>query len=75
MQPEHPPSTYSLRDFIRTECGEQVTGMPVGMLIRECYRELLLQARAPAPERLSPNLIQQRLREIAHDFMRTGRDA
>ncbi|HAK95210.1 MAG TPA: hypothetical protein DCM87_09460 [Planctomycetes bacterium] len=75
MQPEHPPSTYSLRDFLRAECGEHVEGVPVGTLIRECYRELLLQADTATHGSLPPSLIQQRLREIAHGFLHAGRHA
>ncbi len=75
MQSEHPPSMYGLREFLCTECGEHVRGVPVGALIRECYRQLLLQAHATPQDHVPPSLIQQRQREIAHEFLQSERRA
>jgi hypothetical protein len=70
MQSQNRANVCGLRDFlISTECSQYTRGMPLGTLIRECYREFLRQAHADPSRRLPPTLVQERLRQIANDFL------
>lgn len=69
MRSQNPANLYGLRDFLSTEYANHTDGVTLGTLIRDCYREFLLQAHADPSRQLPPNLVQERLRQIASDFL------
>jgi hypothetical protein len=69
MRSQNQANPNGLRDFLSAEYGRDMQGVPLSSLIRECYREFLLQAHADPAYRLPHSLVQQRLRQIAHDFL------
>jgi hypothetical protein len=64
-----------LRDFLRRELGDTNGSIPLNRLIARCYGELLRQANNGHKGKLRAELIQDKLRQIAAEFLRRhGRD-
>ena len=63
-----------LREFLRRELGEKASGAPLGLLIAKCYREFLLRANNGQKGKIPPALLQEKLRQIAGEFLRNGRE-
>ena len=71
--PRGEQSARTLREFVLTELGQQVHGMPLDELIRTCYREFLIRAHNGHKGKIPAGLLQEKLREIAAEFIRTRR--